>query len=153
MLAPADTLREHGLNVTSQRVAILRAIGEHSHSTADKITDLVIESIGTISRQSVFDTLNTLVDKKLIRRIQPMGSPALYEDRVGDNHHHLICRDCGYVTDVDCAVGLRPCLEAADAQGFAIDEAEVVYWGLCTDCRSTDSNHQSTNNPRKKEMQ
>jgi Fur family ferric uptake transcriptional regulator len=93
--------------------------------------------LGAISRQSVYDTLNTFVEKGLLRRIQPIGSPALYEDRVGDNHHHLICRGCSRVVDVDCAVGLRPCLEAADDNGFEIDEAEVAYWGRCPECRSS----------------
>lgn len=131
----ADILRGHGLHVTPQRLAVLRAVSHHPHCTADDVSEAAKTDIGAISRQSVYDALSLLVDKGLIRRIQPIGSPALYENRVGDNHHHLICRDCGHIVDVDCAVGYRPCLEAADMFGFEIDEAEVAYWGRCPDCR------------------
>jgi Fe2+ or Zn2+ uptake regulation protein len=136
-------LREHGVHVTAQRLAVMQAVAAHPHGTADVIAAHVRGEIGTISRQAVYDALNTLSDKGLIRRIQPAGSPARYEDRVGDNHHHLICRVCGRTVDVDCAAGAAPCLEPSDDAGFAIDEAEVIYWGHCPDCRqhnTTDSN-------------
>ena len=131
---PATLLREHGVQVTAQRVATLRAVSGRPHSTADIIADDVRADIGVISRQAVYDTLGLLVEKGLIRRIQPARSPALYEDRVGDNHHHLICRTCGKTVDVECAVGETPCLTAADDSGFQIDEAEVIYWGTCPEC-------------------
>ena len=131
---PADLLREHGLPVTAQRLAVLRAVSSRPHGTADAIAKAVRSDIGSISRQAVYDSLGMLVDKGLIRRIQPAGSPARYEDRVGDNHHHLICRDCGETVDVDCAVGEVPCLTAADDSGYEIDEAEVIFWGTCPKC-------------------
>ena len=129
-------LRSHGVQVTAQRLAILRVVSARPHSTADAIADDVRSLLGSISRQAVYDTLGVLADKQLIRRIQPAGSAARYEDRVGDNHHHLICRGCGLMFDVDCAVGEVPCLTADDDHGFEIDEAEVVYWGRCPDCRT-----------------
>jgi Fur family ferric uptake transcriptional regulator len=128
-------LRRHGVQVTAQRLAILRAVSSRPHATADVLTDDVRAVIGSISRQAVYDTLGVLVDKNLIRRIQPAGSAARYEDRVGDNHHHLICRGCATMLDVDCAVGATPCLTAAEDHGFEIDEAEVIYWGHCRSCR------------------
>lgn len=128
-------LQSHGLQVTAQRTAILRALASHPHATADGILAAVRTDIGTISRQAVYDTLGTFESHGLVRRIQPIGSPALFEDRVGDNHHHLVCRSCGSVVDVDCAVGATPCLQAADDHGFTIDEAEVAYWGTCPQCR------------------
>lgn len=134
MSAPVDLLRQHGLPVTAQRVAVLSAISSKPHSTADAIAETVRAGIGTISKQAVYDALGILEEKGLIRRIQPARSPALYEDRVGDNHHHLICRICGKTEDVDCSVGHTPCLTASDSAGFLIDEAEVVYWGTCPDC-------------------
>lgn len=134
--AHVDLLREQGIQVTAQRLAVLRAVSAHPHITADGVTEIARAEIGAISRQSVYDALGVLADSGLIRRIQPVGSPALYEDRVGDNHHHIVCRDCGSVVDVDCAVGAAPCLTAADAQGYEIDEAEVAYWGRCPDCRA-----------------
>ena len=121
--------------MTAQRLAVLRAVQSNPHAAADDVVDVVRRDIGSISRQSVYDTLNSLSERGLLRRIQPMGSPARYEDRVADNHHHLICRRCNKVVDVDCAVGERPCLTASDAQGFAIDEAEVIYWGVCPECQ------------------
>ena len=127
-------LRRHGLHVTAQRLAVLRAVTDRSHSTADDICNVVRAEIGAISRQAVYDVLAALTDKGLLRRIQPAGSSARYEDRVGDNHHHLICRACSRMDDVDCAVGDTPCLTAADDSGYQIDEAEVVYWGRCPDC-------------------
>lgn len=135
-LDPADLLRGHGVQVTAQRLAVLRAVSDRPHGTADDIEDLVRSEIGAISRQAVYDALGILTDKGLIRRIQPARSPARYEDRVDDNHHHLVCRGCGRTVDVDCAVGARPCLQPSDDHGFSIDEAEVVYWGHCPDCRN-----------------
>jgi Fe2+ or Zn2+ uptake regulation protein len=131
---PADLLRHHGLQVTAQRLAVLRAVSARPHGTADDVAEAVRAGIGTISRQAVYDALGVLADKGLVRRIQPAGSPARYEDRVGDNHHHLICRSCGRMVDVDCAVGATPCLTAADDSGYEIDEAEVVFWGRCPQC-------------------
>ena len=128
-------LRENGLRVTAQRLAVMSAVSARPHATADDLADDVRASIGSVSRQAVFDTLGVLTDKGLIRRIQPARSAARYEDRVDDNHHHLVCRDCDRVVDVDCAAGYRPCLDVDDDQGFDIDEAEVIYWGLCPACR------------------
>jgi Fur family ferric uptake transcriptional regulator len=127
-------LRQHGLQVTAQRLAVLRAVSERPHSTADDIDKIVRAEIGAISRQAVYDALAVFIDKGLLRRIQPAGSPARYENRVGDNHHHLICRTCNRMVDVDCAVGYTPCLTAADDAGYEIDEAEVIYWGRCPEC-------------------
>jgi Fur family transcriptional regulator, stress-responsive regulator len=127
-------LRRHGLQVTAQRLAVLRAVSVQPHSTADDLYTIVRSEIGAISRQAVYDALAALTDKRLLRRIQPAGSPARYEDRVGDNHHHLICRTCRRMVDVDCAVGDVPCLTAADDAGYEVDEAEVIYWGRCPEC-------------------
>ena len=131
----AERLRQRGIQVTAQRLAVLRAVSSQPHATADAVAAVVRADIGAISLQSVYDALGVLVGEGLIRRIQPAGSPARFEDRVGDNHHHLICRKCGRMVDVDCAVGSSPCLTAYDDCGFEIDEAEVVYWGRCRDCR------------------
>lgn len=131
---PADLLRKHGVQVTAQRLAVLRAVSVQPHGAAHDVAEVVRAEIGVISRQAVYDALGILADKGLIRRIQPAGSPARYEDRVGDNHHHLMCRTCGRMVDVDCAVGATPCLTAADDSGYEIDEAEVVYWGRCPEC-------------------
>jgi Fur family ferric uptake transcriptional regulator len=130
----AALLRQHGLHATAQRQAVLRAVSHRPHSTADDIDTLVRTELGAVSRQAVYDALGALSDKGLLRRIQPAGSPARYEDRVGDNHHHLICRTCSRMVDVDCAVDYTPCLTAADDSGYEIDEAEVIYWGRCPDC-------------------
>lgn len=130
----ADLLRQHGIQVTAQRLAVLRAVAGRPHITADAVAEAVRAEIGAISLQSVYDALGVLVSEGLIRRIQPAGSAARFEDRVGDNHHHLICRICGRVVDVDCAVGSAPCLTASDDSGYEIDEAEVAYWGRCPDC-------------------
>jgi Fe2+ or Zn2+ uptake regulation protein len=127
-------LRRHGLQVTAQRLGVLRAVSYRPHSTADDIYTVVRADIGAISRQAVYDALAVLGDKGLLRRIQPAGSAARYEDRVGDNHHHLICRTCGRMVDVDCAVGDTPCLTPAEDSGYEVDEAEVVYWGRCPEC-------------------
>lgn len=146
MSDPADLLRQHHVPITAQRLAVLRAVSNRPHSTADIIAGDVRAEIGTISRQAVYNVLGVLTEKGLIRRIQPAGSSALYEDRVGDNHHHLICRSCGTTVDVDCAVGDTPCLTAASDSGFHIDEAEVLYWGTCPDCQKDDSNSERTRN-------
>jgi Fur family ferric uptake transcriptional regulator len=132
----AEDLRERGLRVTAGRLAILRAVGEHGdHPDAGAITSAVRDRLGSASTQAVYDALATLTNVGLLRRIEPPGSPARYETRVGDNHHHLICRSCRRIVDVDCAAGEAPCLHPSDEHGFAIDEAEVVFWGLCDDCR------------------
>ena len=132
--ASAELLRKQGVQVTAQRLAVLRAVSGRPHCTADDVAEDVRAEIGAISRQSVYDALGILAENGLIRRIQPAGSPARYEDRVGDNHHHVICRTCGKTVDVDCAVGDTPCLTAADNSGYQIDEAEVIYWGTCPEC-------------------
>ena len=131
-----DLLRRHGLHVTAQRLAVLRAVSIHPHITADGVADMANAEIGAISRQAVYDALGVLVEKGLLRRIQPTGSPARYETRVADNHHHLICRVCGQVVDVDCATGAAPCLTPANDMNYEVDEAEVVYWGRCPECRN-----------------
>ena len=131
---PGEVLRQHGLSVTAQRLAVMRAVGTRPHGTTDELYQAVHTEIGSVSRQAVYDALAVLTDKGVLRRIQPAGSPARYEDRVGDNHHHLICRGCGEMLDIDCAVGDTPCLSAADEAGYQIDEAEVIYWGRCPGC-------------------
>jgi len=133
-LEPAELLRQHGVRVTAQRLAVMKAVAHQPHTTADDVAESVTAQIGAISRQAVYDALGILASKGLIRRIQPAGSPARYEDRVGDSHHHLICRTCSKMVDVDCAVGATPCLTAADDAGFEVDEAEVIYWGRCPEC-------------------
>jgi Fur family ferric uptake transcriptional regulator len=133
---PANLLRQHGIQVTAQRLAVLRAVAGEPHITADGVAAVVRAEIGVISLQSVYDALGLLVAEGLIRRIQPAGSPARFEDRVGDNHHHLICRICGRLADIDCAVGAAPCLTPADDNGYDIDEAEVAYWGRCPECQA-----------------
>jgi Fur family ferric uptake transcriptional regulator len=131
---PAELLRKRGIQVTAQRLAVLRAVSSQPHIAADAVADAVRAEIGAISLQSVYDALGMLVAEGLLRRIQPAGSPARFEDRVGDNHHHLICRICGRVVDIDCAVGSAPCLTPAGNTGYEIEEAEVAYWGRCPDC-------------------
>jgi Fur family ferric uptake transcriptional regulator len=140
----AALLRQHGVQVTAQRLAVLRAVSDRPHSTADEIDKVVRTDIGAISRQAVYDALGTLTEKGLLRRIQPAGSPARYEDRVGDNHHHLICRTCNRMVDVDCAVGDTPCLTASDDWGYEVDEAEVIYWGRCPECLAAASVSRAT---------
>lgn len=127
-------LRGAALRVTRPRVAVLTAVHEHPHADTDSIIGVVREDLGEVSHQAVYDVLRALTSAGLVRRIQPSGSVARYESRVGDNHHHVVCRSCGFVADVDCAVGTTPCLTASDDHGFAIDEAEVTYWGVCLDC-------------------
>lgn len=130
----ADELRGAGLRVTAARVALLEAVRDGDHLGVESLASGVRERVGHISLQAVYEALHALTGAGLIRRIEPPGSPARFEGRVGDNHHHLVCRSCGAVTDVDCAVGEAPCLTASDDHGYSIDEAEVIYWGLCPDC-------------------
>jgi len=127
-------LRDAALRVTRPRVAVLAAVHDHPHADTESILRAVREVNGGVSHQAVYDVLRTLTAADLVRRIQPAGSVARYESRVADNHHHVVCRSCGVIADVDCAVGDTPCLTASDDGGFAIDEAEVVYWGLCPGC-------------------
>ena len=127
-------LRGASLRVTRPRVAVLAAVYEHPHADTHSLIGRVREDLGEVSQQAVYDVLQVLTGAGLVRRIQPPGSVARYESRVGDNHHHVVCRSCGVIADVDCAVGAAPCLTAAESHGFAIDEAEVIYWGLCLDC-------------------
>jgi Fur family transcriptional regulator, stress-responsive regulator len=127
-------LRDAALRVTRPRVAVLAAVYEHPHADTDSILGAVRTDLGEVSHQAVYDVLKALTSAGLVRRIQPAGSVARYESRVGDNHHHVVCRSCGVIADADCAVGDTPCLTASDDHGFAIDEAEVVYWGLCPNC-------------------
>ena len=127
-------LRGASLRVTRPRVAVLGAVSRHPHADTDSVIRAVRAELPEVSHQTVYDSLNALTAAGLVRRIQPSGSVARYESRVGDNHHHVVCRTCGVIADVDCAVGEAPCLTASDDLGFAIDEAEVIYWGLCPEC-------------------
>jgi Fur family ferric uptake transcriptional regulator len=132
-------LRQATLRVTRPRVAVLKAVHEHPHADTDALTGVVRAHLGTVSHQAVYDVLRALTTAGLVRRIEPAGSVARYEARVGDNHHHVVCRSCGAIADVDCAVGEVPCLTASNDAGYEIDEAEVVYWGRCPVCTTTDS--------------
>ncbi|MCO1574407.1 transcriptional repressor [Crossiella sp. NPDC003009] len=132
-------LRGVSLRVTRPRLAVLSAVHEHPHADTDSILGVVRADLGAVSHQAVYDVLRALTTAGLLRRIEPPGLVARYEARVGDNHHHLVCRSCGAIVDVDCAVGEAPCLTAAEDHGFAIDEAEVIYWGVCPDCSTTSS--------------
>ena len=136
---PERMLRGASLRVTRPRVAVLAAVHDHPHADTTSIIGLVREDLGEVSQQTVYDVLAALTDARLVRRIHPPGSVARYESRVGDNHHHLVCRSCGAIADVDCAVGAAPCLTASDDHGYAIDEAEVIYWGLCSPCSTARS--------------
>jgi Fur family transcriptional regulator, stress-responsive regulator len=135
----AGELRGAGLRVTATRVALLETVREGDHLGVEAIAAGVRDRVGHVSLQAVYEALHALTAAGLVRRIEPAGSPARFEGRVGDNHHHVVCRSCGVVADVDCAVGEAPCLTASDDRGFAIDEAEVVYWGLCPDCSTASS--------------
>jgi Fur family transcriptional regulator, stress-responsive regulator len=135
----AEVLRGAGLRITAARVALLDTVREGDHLGVEAITSGVRDRVGHVSLQAVYEALHALTAAGLVRRIEPAGSPALFERRVGDNHHHIVCRSCGVVADVDCAVGEAPCLTASDDHGFSIDEAEVVYWGLCPGCSTSDS--------------
>jgi len=130
-------LRGASLRVTRPRVAVLTAVHDHPHADTHSLIDVVRADLGEVSHQTVYDVLEALTAAGLVRRIKPRGSVARYEARVGDNHHHLVCRSCGAIVDVDCAVGETPCLTAADSHGYAIDEAEVIYWGRCPACLPT----------------
>jgi len=136
-------LREVGLRVTAPRVAVLDVLVEHPHATADRVAQLVGAKLGKVSKQAVYDVLAACVDAGLVRRIEPAESPALFETRTGDNHHHLVCRACRLITDVDCATDARPCLTPSDDAGYALDEAEVVFWGLCPTCQLKQQSHSS----------
>jgi Fur family ferric uptake transcriptional regulator len=133
---PREWLRAAGLRVTSPRIAVLEAVVARPHSDADTVAATVRDALGSVSTQAVYDVLRACERAGILRRIEPAGSSARYETRIGDNHHHLVCRSCGAVADVDCAVGEAPCLDPSDAHGFVVDEAEVVFWGLCPTCRS-----------------
>jgi Fe2+ or Zn2+ uptake regulation protein len=135
----AEELRGAGLRVTAARVALLDTVRHGDHLDVDAIASKVRDRIGHVSLQAVYEALHALTEAGLVRRIEPTGSPARFEGRIGDNHHHVVCRSCGVVADVDCAVGEAPCLTASDDRGFAIDEAEVIYWGLCPDCSTASS--------------
>jgi Fur family transcriptional regulator, stress-responsive regulator len=135
----AQELRGAGLRVTSARLALLEAVRGGDHLGIEAITAVVRARVGHVSLQAVYDALHALTAAGLIRRIEPAGGQPRFEGRVGDNHHHIVCRSCGVVADVDCAVGEVPCLSASDDHGFTIDEAEVIYWGLCPDCSTTRS--------------
>lgn len=130
-------MRSASLRVTRPRVAVLDVVDAHPHADTDSIFTAVRDTLPDVSRQAVYDVLGALTASGLVRKIQPTGSVARYESRVGDNHHHVVCRVCGVIADVDCAVGEAPCLHASDDNGFVIDEAEVIYWGTCPDCTST----------------
>jgi Fur family transcriptional regulator, stress-responsive regulator len=132
----AAAIRKAGLRVTAPRVAVLSEVTERKHVAADQVAQAVRDRVGTVSTQAVYDVLAALTGVGLLRRIEPAGSPARYETRVGDNHHHVVCRTCGAITDIDCVVGDAPCLSPADANGFIIDEAEVTFWGLCPTCQA-----------------
>ncbi len=135
----AEDLRGAGLRVTAARVALLETVRDGDHLGVDALTAGVRDRVGHISLQAVYGALHALTAAGLVRRIEPAGSPARFEGRVGDNHHHVVCRSCGVVADVDCAAGQAPCLTASDGHGFLIDEAEVIYWGLCPDCSTARS--------------
>jgi Fur family ferric uptake transcriptional regulator len=128
-------LRGADLRVTKPRLAVLTAVHDHPHADTHSLIDAVRDDLGEVSPQAVYDVLRALTDANLLRRIEPAGSVARYESRVDDNHHHIICRGCGAIADVDCAVGETPCLTASETHGFTIDEAEVIYWGTCPSCR------------------
>jgi Fur family ferric uptake transcriptional regulator len=139
-------LRDAALRVTRPRMSVLAAVHAHPHADTGSLVDVVRDDLGTVSQQAVYDVLDALTRAGLVRRIHPPGSVARYESRVGDNHHHVVCRSCGVIADVDCAVGSAPCLTASDHHGFAIDEAEVIYWGVCQRCSSAPE-PQSTPDP------
>lgn len=132
---PRELLKDAGLRVTAPRLAVLDWLAEHPHATADQVAEGVRARLGSVSTQAVYDVLNACSGAGLLRRIEPAGHPARYETRTGDNHHHLVCRSCGRTADVDCVHGAAPCLEPSSAAGFAVDEAEILFWGLCPGCQ------------------
>lgn len=139
-----ESLRNAGLRVTGPRLAVLTAVlGAGQHRDAEAIAEAARKQLGTLSTQAVYDNLRILVEAGLVRRIQPSGHPARYEARVGDNHHHIVCRRCGVTTDVDCAIGEAPCLEPSASHGFVIQEAEVIFWGLCPQCQQDNYTEES----------
>lgn len=131
-----DRLKAVGLRITAPRVAVLEWLADHPHTTADQVAEGVRQALRSVSIQAVYDVLGACTKAELVRRIEPAGQPARFETRTGDNHHHLICRNCGRAEDIDCVHGSAPCLEPGAAAGFVVDEAEVVFWGLCPDCIS-----------------
>ena len=133
---PRERLRSAGLRVTAPRLAVLRELDRLAHADADTLAGAVRNHHHSVSTQAVYDVLRVLTERGLTRRIEPAGSPARYENRVGDNHHHVVCRGCGAIADVECVVGAAPCLDPADTNGFVVDEAEVVFWGSCPECRA-----------------
>jgi Fe2+ or Zn2+ uptake regulation protein len=151
MLANPDTLKERlhaaGMHITAPRLAVLAAVYNGGHLTADSIAIVARERLGALSLQAVYDNLHALLKAGLVRRIQPGDAPALYEARVGDNHHHLVCRTCGRIEDVDCVVGRRPCLEPVETLGFHLVEAEVTFWGFCPACQSDVSRPETETDP------
>jgi Fur family transcriptional regulator, stress-responsive regulator len=142
----AKALRAAGLRVTAPRLGVLLALGSAPHADTETVIRLVRDDLGAVSAQAVYNVLSALVEVGLVRRIEPAGSPARYEVRVGDNHHHIVCRACGATTDVDCAVGRRPCLTPSETRGYVLDEAEVTFWGLCPECNSNSAEHQLAEN-------
>ncbi|MCI2422018.1 transcriptional repressor [Saccharopolyspora sp. K220] len=134
---PRERLRAAGLRVTKPRLAVLRWLAGHPHATADQVATAVRGRLGSVSTQAVYDVLNACGNAGLLRRIEPAGHPARFETRTADNHHHLVCRVCGRTEDVDCVYGSAPCLTPSSTAGYDVDEAEVVFWGLCPDCRSS----------------
>jgi Fur family transcriptional regulator, stress-responsive regulator len=138
-VADADLIRRHGLKATAPRMAVLDAVEAlGGHPDVDAIERHARERLGSLSTQAVYDNLRALTDAGLVRRIEPAGSPARYETRVGDNHHHVVCRRCGAAQDIDCVVGDAPCLEPSSTGGFTVEQAEVTFWGLCPDCQSSE---------------
>ncbi len=140
---PRELLREAGLRVTAPRLAVLDWLARHPHDTAERVAEGVRERLGTVSTQAVYDVLNTCSRANLVRRIEPAGHPARFETRTGDNHHHLVCRRCDRTVDVDRVHGAAPCLEPPNSAGFTVDEAEVIFWGLCGDCLRQPPNEES----------
>lgn len=141
---PRAALRSAGLRVTKPRVAALGWLGQHPHSTADQVAVAVRGDLGSVSTQAVYDVLNTCTDVGILRRIEPAGHPARFETRTADNHHHLLCRQCGRADDVDCVHGEAPCLSPSSTAGYSVDEAEIVFWGLCPACRPSEDEPEST---------
>jgi Fur family transcriptional regulator, stress-responsive regulator len=141
---PTALLRDYGLRVTAARLAVLSAVASQPHAPADEIATAAREHLGALSTAAVYEVLNAFTEVGLVRRIEPAGSPTRYETRTADNHHHAVCRRCGAVSDIDCAVGLAPCLEPSNANGFVIEQAEVTWWGICANCNDNASSNDST---------
>lgn len=147
MSTPAERLRDASLRVTKPRAAVLRVLQRHPHAGVAFVADAVREEIGAVSTQAIYDVLAALGEAGLVRRIEPAGSPALFELAAGDNHHHLVCRGCGAIVDVPCAAGAAPCLRPSDEHGFLVDEAEVIYWGRCPACMTEETTWRSKTTP------